>query len=69
MIIKKINGYTIEVAQSQVNHKFRFVTLIDEKGQRYYFNMDKLEQQWIIRNPDSVPTFIVEIENDISAIV
>jgi translation elongation factor EF-1alpha len=40
MITKKINGYTVQVAHSRTNQRFRFVTLIDEQGQRHHFNMD-----------------------------
>lgn len=70
MITKKINGYTIEVAYSRINERFRFVTLVDEQGQRHYFNMDKSgEGQWVIRNPATVTPFIVEIEKELAELI
>ena len=65
----KLNGYTIEVVQIQNSRAARFITLIDEKGKQHHFSMIRQDDKWIIRNPLTVPTFIVEIEKEISKVV
>lgn len=69
MFKTNINGYTIEVANFPRGKESRFVTLTNEQGKRYHFNMIKPNGKWIIRNPATVPSFIVEIEKEISKII
>ena len=69
MLKSKVNGYTIELAELGKNSENRFVTLIDKKGEPYHFNMIKPDGKSIIRNPSTVPSFIMEIERDIAEIL
>jgi hypothetical protein len=62
----KINGYTIEVADIHKFRETRFITLVDEQGKRHHFSMINPGGEWIIRNPDTVPAFIVQIEKEIA---
>ena len=65
----QLNGYTIEITQIHNKEASRFITLIDEQGKHHYFSMIKPDGEWIIRNPVTVPSFILEIEKDISKIM
>jgi hypothetical protein len=69
MVSIKINGYTVQLAQPHPTLSSRFVVLIDEKGKRHSFNMIKPDGQWIIRNPETVPAFILQIEEELSNIL
>ena len=69
MFKSSINGYTIEVANILKYREIRFVTLTDEQRRRHHFNMIKNDGKWIIRNPETVAPFIVQIEKDLSKIM
>jgi hypothetical protein len=68
MITAIINGYTLEIAEVNMRGgvNFIFVTLFDEEKNRHHFNMIKPNGEWMIRNPKTVPSFILKIEKDIS---
>jgi hypothetical protein len=69
MLSKKINGYTVEFARPRPGLSSLFVVLIDERGKRHAFNMIKPDGKWIIRNPLTVPAFILQIEEELSQIL
>ena len=68
MMAIQINGYTIEVKKIY-NRETSFIILTDEQGKRHYFNMEKPNGKWVIRNSETVPSFIVKIEKDISKLI
>jgi hypothetical protein len=60
----KKNDYTIEIAVIRKGES-RFVTVTDVQHNRYSFNVIKSGGGWIIRNPSTVPAFILEMEQEI----
>jgi hypothetical protein len=69
MLLKQINGYTIEITAAHPRLHSRFITLIDDKGSRHQFNMVKPDGQWVIRNPLTVPPFVLEIEKELAELL
>ena len=64
----KLNGYSLEIAKIKTRYS-RDVTLIDEKGKRYNFNMMKQDETWVLRDPSTIPAFIRNIEKTIARII
>jgi hypothetical protein len=65
----QLNGYAIDVNKIRDKERLRFITLTDEQGKRHHFSMIKPDGKWIIRNPLTVPSFIVDIETDIANVI
>jgi hypothetical protein len=62
---KRINGYSFEIYPLPEGGNTRFVTLRNGSTGPYHFNLEKIDGNWRIRNPSTVPAFIVEIETEI----
>ena len=64
----KLNGYSLEIAKIKTRYT-RDVTLIDDKGKRFHFNMIKQDDEWVLRDPSAIPAFIRKLEKTIAKII
>ena len=69
MAITQISGYRVKVSPVIIDERTRFITITDEQGEQHYFHMMLEGSKWVIRNPLTVPPFILQIEKDIAGIV
>jgi hypothetical protein len=59
------NGYSVKITPLPQKRDVCFVTLVDEMKNIHCFSLIRLDGRWMIRNPSTVPKFIVEMEEEI----
>ncbi|MEI6950810.1 hypothetical protein V9K67_26745 [Paraflavisolibacter sp. H34] len=69
MMIKEINGYSVQISSMPVDSRTLFVTLIDESVKSHSFSLAKIDGDWCIRNPLTIPAFIVEMEHELNKVL
>ena len=62
-----IDGLYVEFARIPDDENTLFVTLLDDGCRRHHFSLKRTELGWGIRNPSTVPLFIVSLEASLVA--
>lgn len=65
MLFERTNGYVLEVNRITNGGDTLLVTLTDGVGKEFLFSVAKIGGKWRIRNPLTVPAFVITLESEL----